>query len=297
MPNDIVSNFRIRRENERIFAGTSELQELSGVQSASFSYSSQLFNSKTLGSKNNRLIKTYSGPKIGSASLDSIITSEDFFLQFTGENPTNIFLVNEKNSSEAFQSFYSGYLVSHSVSCSINSFATSNSTFEIVGDIGNIDTEDNNILLNAINFINSGDTSGPDFKIPTYGSIDVNFDDFSSDRVQSFDIQYTINRNYRYGVGESFGASHVPFSIKTNYPIEVDVSISLELDQYSGRHLAESLCNNNFSNSSIVLRDCEDDSEIARYSFENIYFVAENLSLDVENNLVAELNYKAWIFQ
>lgn len=294
--NDIIQNSRIIRDNQKIYIGASEMQQISGAQSASFSYSSQLVSLKVLGSNNFGLIKAYSGPKIGNSKIDTNIITEDIFLQYTGESPTNVLLIEEKDSYEPVQCFYSGFLSSHSVSCSVGSPPNTSSTFQVIGDIGNVKTGDFAGLFDSLKYINSGETQNYPLKIVTPGSIEVNLEDLGLDRVQSFSIEYNVNRGYDYSIGEDFGASHLPFSVRTNYPIEVDVSITLEVDKYSGHHLAEKLCNDNFQNASIILRDCEDNSIVSKYSFEDLHLVSESAEFGVDNNLICELAYKCWIF-
>lgn len=294
--NDIIHNSRIIRDNQKIYIGASEMQQISGAQSASFSYSSQLSNLKVLGSNNIGLIKVYSGPKIGSSKIDTNLISEDIFLQYTGENPTNVLILEEKDSYEPLQCFYSGFLSSHTVNCSIGSPPNTSSTFQVIGDIGNVKTGDFAGLFDSLKYINSGEVQNYPLKIVTPGSIELNFEDIGFDRVQSFSVEYNVNRSYDYSIGEDFGASHLPFSVRTNYPIEVDVSVTIEIDQYSGHHLAEKLCNDNFQNASIILRDCEDNSIVSKYSFEDLHLISESVELNVDNNLICELGYKCWIF-
>mgnify|MGYP003320230036 FL=1 len=126
-------------------------------------------------------------PLEGSFSINSVLVSEDFMLNFTGDNP---FTGSMHHGSHYF-GFYNGYINSHSISCSVGQVPTTSTSISIYGDIGGnpdffkIENEEGIIRqdngfgiaeetsMGIRGYNASGENPFPDIRVPNHGSIIV----------------------------------------------------------------------------------------------------------------------------
>ena len=174
---------RIRRESQKLAVnGTG----VNAIQSLSFGYETTASPINPLGL--DRVLYAPSSPQTASISANSLLIHNDFFLDFTGTNP---FSGQVQYQNETVK-FTEAYLSSYSSSCGIGEIPSLSMQAEIYGELG------------TGNFFDFGETTPHDteLKVAGYNSINIDLDEFNTNRVLSYslDIQsprtpvYSFNR-------------------------------------------------------------------------------------------------------
>lgn len=283
MAEGFIQASRIRREDQRFFINS---EEVSGVLSVEQNYGTNYQNLVYIGMAGKKKIPARRGNQAGSVSINCNVISKDFFIEFTGENPINGYSIKNNNIADNF-SFISGYLTSYNASCSIGEIPQVSAEFTVFGNIGPIQTGDSDNFENIL----TGGTGDYALKIAAPGSLNVSFDDLETNRLQSYDISIGIERNPLYGVGNRF-----PYEVKRNIPLELDVDLVFEADDYQDLALRDFPCQDAVRDFSLTLKDVEDDSNIVSYSFTNLHKFNESYSSSVDGNLTYSVKYKGFLF-
>ncbi len=138
---DVISADRISHESQRFFLGTGECV---GVQNVNFSYDSSLQPLRYLGAGSTKYSPV--GTMAGSVSASTLLISDDFLINYTGNFGTNGFLLRSRTNTNENLSFVSGYLSSYSNRCSIGQVPQIDVSFNVFGNIGTISQTDNDIF-------------------------------------------------------------------------------------------------------------------------------------------------------
>ena len=225
-------------------------------------------------------------PLEGDFSINSILVSEDFFLQFLGDEP---FTGSIHHGSKYF-GFYSGYITNHSISCDIGQLPTTSTNIRIFGDIGGSpdfpfeESEPyNNELYNA-----SGDNPFPEIKLTNQGSIIVECTGASTDRVTSFQHSIDIPIDPIYVVGSAYAAQ-----VDVVWPVTTETSFTLDIDEYAYQSLRKYMQTPTVQDIAIKINDCFGEP-IQHYTVKNARLIAESMSASTDGRLTVNLRYKSY---
>ncbi len=241
-------------------------------------------------------------PLEGDFSINSILSSEDFFLQFIGEKP----FTGSLHYGANYFGFHSGYISNHSVSCSVGELPSTNTQIRVFGNIGGapdflhlepnpfavldehgyaciLEDSYNESIYNA-----SGQNEFPDVKIADQGSITVKCHGSETDRVVGFNHSINVDVQPVYVVGDAY-----PAQVDVIWPITTETSIELEIDEYKYQSLRKYMATPTVEDISIQINDCFDDP-IQHYSIKKARLIGETMNTSVDGKLSVNLQYKSY---
>ena len=276
---------RIRREAEKITINGSGIQ---GVQSINAQYESVARPLDNLGiteiqyapqggqtaslQLNTLLINTLEAGYSGSYSLDVM-------QNFTGDIPFSGII--DYGTEKIY--FSQGYLETYSVSCGIGEIPQTSTTSIIYGDFGT------GVLFSEYA---QGVPLIPSLNIPSYSSMEVNLDEFSSNRMTSFSVDIATPRVPIYTLN-----ADKPAKVIAGTPIEVNVNFSLDVDDYKIKNMRLVPDETIFKNTTITLKKNNSDTTLLSYSFDNMLLTSESFQGGVGSNATANFNLRSFILR
>lgn len=204
---------RIRREGQKLAVNGSGIN---GLQSLSFGYQSTAQPVIPLGVE--RVMYAPSSPQTASISANSLMVYDDFFAQFTGESPFS----GQVNYKDQTIKFTEAYLSSYSCSCAIGEIPSLGMQAEIYGEMG------------TGNYFDFGETTphDTDLQVAGYNSIDINLDEFSTNRVNSFALDIQVPRTPIYAFNDK-----APSEVISNSPMDISLQFNIEADDYKIKNM------------------------------------------------------------
>ena len=241
-------------------------------------------------------------PLEGSFSINSVLVSEDFMLNFTGDNP---FTGSLHHGSQYF-GFYNGYINSHSISCGVGQVPTTSTNISIYGDIGGnpdffriendegIIRQDNGFgiaeetSMGEKGYNASGQNPFPEIRVPNHGSISVECRGAETNRVTSF--QHSINTPTEaiYTVGSSVCAQ-----VDIRWPVSTSTSFTIEVDKYEYGRLRSYLTQPTVEDIAVKINDCFGE-KIEHYKIREARLIGESVSAGVDGRLTVNLSYNSY---
>jgi len=274
--------------------------------------------------RNERLpesLAVLNAPLEGTFNINSILVSEDFMLNFTGDNP----FTGSIHHGNSYFGFHSGYITSHSVSCGIGQLPTTSTNIRVLGDIGGspdiIENEDDTDLKSEDNFLfiqentdnpttynASGESPFPEIRLTNQKSIEVEIGgllregegesyptdyegdkgDYVFDRITSFNHTINIGIDPIYTVG-----STVPAQVDVIWPITTKTDFTVEVDERKYKSLRKYLKSPTLHNLAIRIKDCFGEP-IQSYTVKLARLINESMSASTEGRLTANLSYIAY---
>jgi len=296
----IPGPLRLRRENQRFFINTNEVR---GTQSVSFNYAIPTAPLLHIGQTGTQ--RLVNGPYGGNASVSAHLLTGDPFLKYTGEAPFNGYLFETEdgrslNGDAIDIAFTSGFLNSYTVNCAIGQIPMLDAQIQIAGNIGKLPSGESTSSRVSSDYSIISSTEDKDFslKIADPRSLQLNIDDFETNRLNSFNIAFEIQRTPVYSVGEK-----MPIKCFVNYPISVSCNFQIDLDAhdlrsksgYSHKTLRDFPCTQHTENLTLTFYDHYTESQIVQYSFTDLLLISQNHAANIDGNVVANLTYQALI--
>jgi hypothetical protein len=275
---------RITREAEKLTINGSGIQ---GIQSLSASYSSAAQPTTALGIGG--AIDYYpQGPQQANLEVGTILTqllppnagySRDLMQNFTGTFPFSG--VVDYGAKQFY--FTEGYLETYSVKCGIGQIPETSTNSVIYGNFGT-----------GAKFDSWEQTSStsPSLNITSYGSMEINLDTFSTNRVSSFDVNIATPRVPLYALGID-----QPTGVIAGTPIEVNVNFELEVDDYEIKSMRLSPDETVFKNTVITLKKNDSHDILLRYDFDNMLLTSESFNGGVDSNVKMNFNLRSFILR
>ena len=238
-------------------------------------------------------------PLEGQFSINSALVSEDFFLNYTGDNP----FTGSINHGTKYFGFYNGYITNHSVTCSVGEIPKTSTSIQVFGDIGGspdyfqVQESDSLILqedgflmatedsIGRQNYNASGVNPFPTIKVPNQGSIVIECTGASTDRVTSF--SHSINMPI-YTVGSSVAAQ-----VDVIWPFTTSTSFTLDIDKYNYQRLRSYLRSPTVQDIAVKINDCFGGT-IQNYEVKNARLISEQMSANAQGRLTVNLEYKSY---
>ena len=178
--------------------------------------------------------------------MDFSITREvpfvDIYSVYTGINRS---IEGSINYGDTVFGFNEGFLTSYSYSVEYGSVPLSTLGLTVYGDMGTGDA--NATTYGSLNA--SGQSKDQVVKIPRPSDITISCFGSSSNRVKSFDFSTSINKNAVYAIGYN-----QPIQVSTMYPMLIDTSFVLEIDDFESRRVSDYLTKNDFDDFSISVK-------------------------------------------
>ena len=274
---------RIRREAEALTINGTGIQ---GVQSMSAQYSSVGASPlKNLGIDD--LKYAPEGPQTARLEINTLLThvlpsgtagSLDVMQNFTGDLPFSG--VIDYGKKQLY--FTDAYLETYGVSCSVGEIPKSVTTSVIYGGFGTG-------LFPA--WAQSSQTS-PSLNITSHNSMEINLDEFKTNRVSYFSVELATPRVPIYVVGLD-----TPTGVIAGTPVEVNVNFSLEVDDYEIKNMRFVPDETTFRNATITLNKNNSTAPLLEYSFDNMLLTSESFSAGQDSNAGVNFNLRTFILR
>ena len=179
--------------------------------------------------------------------------------------------------------FSQGYLETYSVSCAIGEIPQTSTTSTIYGDFGT------GVLFSEYD---QGSSLIPSLNIPSYSSMEVNLDEFTTNRMTSFSVDIATPRVPIYTLN-----ADKPNKVIAGTPIEVNVNFSLDIDDYKIKNMRLVPDETIFKNTTITLKKNNSDTTLLSYSFDNMLLTSESFQGGVGSNATANFNLRSFILR
>ena len=276
---------RIRRDAESITINGSGIQ---GVQSISAQYDS-VGGSPLLNLGIKEIQYAPQGPQTASLGLNTLLshtlvsggagyTSVDTMQNFTGDVPFSGII--DYGTEKLY--FTQAYLETYSVSCSIGEIPQSSTTSVIFGDLG----------TGLFDSWAPATQTPAGLNVTSYSSMEVNLDEFSTNRMTSFSVDIATPRVPVYVTNNDKPTKVVPGT-----PVEVNVNFSLDIDDYKIKNMRFVPEQTVFRDTTITLKKNNSDVELLRYSFNNMLLTSESFRAGVTSNAEINFNLRSFILR
>jgi hypothetical protein len=245
-------------------------------------------------------------PMEGNFTVNSTLVSEDFFLQFLGDN---YFTGSLHHPCHGYFGFSSGYITNHTVSCQVGQIPATSTNIRVFGDIGGspdvmqqepsqcvimdeygyaLVIEDSYYNNNIPGYNAKGESPFPEIRIPDQGSISIQCTGAETDRVVAFEHSIDIPIDPIYVVGSAYAAQ-----VDVVWPITTNTSFTLEIDEYGYQSLRKYMITPTVHDIGIKINDCFGDP-IQHYNIEKARLLGESVSSSVDGRLTVNLKYQSY---
>ena len=250
-------------------------------------------------------------PLEGQFNIRRSLISEDPFLNLTGDGAEQAFsgtifyempnlddtlgadtfhqALNQKSGSFGF---YSGYLNSYNITCSVGEVPKVSATVSVFGDLGT-----------GIDARTHAPVDNPQIKIPNQGSITLSCNKSSTNQIVSFEHDIATPRKPIYTLPTATTPStdqpnewpqRVPSQVDIIYPIETTTNFTIQVDDYETKNLYDSLTGVHTDDIAITIND-ENSNNILSFDLSNARLVSENVVSSIGQPLQVNLTYKKYI--
>lgn len=282
---NLIQAGRVSRERSRFFLNGVEVP---GVQSTQTQYQINLTPLKYLGMD---CLATYpKGIQSANFQLSHLVISDDVFLQFTGNGGFNGYLLKDSGNLADNFSFTSGYLTSYSSKCSIGQIPEISVSVVALGNAGRISSGESLKTLQEFQGMKFAPLSFP-LKVAGPNNIQINLDDFNTNRVLSYNLDVNVQRNPIYSLGNRF-----PVDVQINWPIEVVCGFRIDVNDYKAHSMRDFPCLPIVKDLTVSLLEYSGSNTVISYNFKDAFLVGESYETNVnENSIIANLTYKTFI--
>ena len=274
---------RIRREAEKLTINGSGIQ---GVQSMSAQYESVGSNPvKNLGI--DEIKYAPQGPQTARLEVNTLLThvlptgtqgSLDLMQNFTGDIPFSG--VIDYGKKQLY--FTDAYLETYGVSCSVGEIPHSVTTSVVYGDFG----------TGSFATWAQPSATNPSLNITSYNSMEINLDEFKTNRVNSFSVEIATPRVPIYTVGIDR-----PTGVIAGTPVEVNVNFNLEIEDYEIKNMRFVPDETTFRNTTITLNKNNSDVPLLSYSFDNMLLTRESFRAGEDSDATVNFNLRTFILR
>ena len=185
-----------------------------------------------------------------------------------------------------------------------------NNTFDVIADqafsVGIIPSIVVPDRIKTENFLNYITQTSPVIEYPDQSSIKIQINDFSSDAVSDFSYTRTINTTPVYALprgdyqnwAQNETAAHQnlsPVQLDTQYPIEVDVNVTIIVDQYEIREIKDRVQAAPKTDIGIQILDAQDQNKVINeFKLIDARLIGESISSSTEDEMSISLTYKGY---
>lgn len=229
-------------------------------------------------------------------TINSNLVDYDPFIQFTGTDCFNMFIMQNQGSLNDAYSLVSGYLNSYSLKFSVGQPVQISAGMRFVKDAGQIptgimDSGAYNQLVQIPN--NIYEDSQHKYHIPTFHSTVLTLNEIQTQRVIDASIDFKIARIPIYNIGNK-----TPNKINIVYPIKVNCVFSFEINQgYSGIEVQSIPANQEIQNISFALYEYNNSGyNVSNYILNNMTCIDEKREISTDKNVLVTKEFAGYIF-
>jgi len=247
-------------------------ESLSGVTSASVSYSNSIELSPTLGSPNFGFI--VNGPFQTTVSISRLLSENDVFLNYTGQlSFSGAFNYGGKNYS-----FASGFLSNYSLNCGVGQPPEASVDISVFCELKTGVSEQSPFLFENL-------------FLPSPKSISISGESFSGNRVGQFNYSLTFERQPVYSIEGGRSAEDVVLvlPIKCSSSVEIDASEENMNQSYS---LSREVSDNSVN---ILVKDRSISKTLFNLPVQNAQISRQSLSLSDNGKPVKNIEFLGFL--
>jgi hypothetical protein len=274
---------RIRRNAENVTINGTGIQGLTSVQVGYDSAGASPLSNLGI----NSIEYAPQGPQTANLQLNTLlthtlspsahVTSSEVLENFTGAAAfSGVVGYGSKNII-----FTEAYMETYTVSCGIGEIPAISTSSTIFGDFGTGS-------LGPVPV----DSYPSTVNIASYNSMEVNLDEFNSNRMLSFSVEIATPRVPLYAVGLD-----VPTGIIAGTPIEVNVNFVLDVDDYEIKNMRFVPEQTVFKNTIITLNKNNSQTKLLEYSFDDMLLTSESFQASDQGNAGVNFNLRSFILR
>lgn len=282
---------RIRAENQLIFLNTGKLV---GVQSAMINPEFGAKSLNYIGIGNKQVNQILNSEQFATLSLESFLINSDPFIQYTGNDCFNIFILKTQDNIIDNYCLTSGYLTSYRTKFTVGQPVQVGIEAKFISNAGNITV--NNLDSNSSGQLasipqNIYDVSEPEYDIANGQSVNLTLDEYNTSRVIDSSINLEINRVPIYNIGNK-----QPKRIEIIYPITVSCEFTIQVGEYNYQNLRSFPSGQKVQNIQFDVYSYNTNRLITSYKFNNMTAVAEQRNSSVDDNVLITKKYVGYIY-
>ena len=274
---------RIRRNAENVTINGTGIQ---GITSAQLGYDSVAASPlSNLGI--NRIEYAPQGPQTANLQLNTLlthtlspsapVTSSEVLQNFTGAAAfSGVVGYGSKNMI-----FTEAYMETYSASCGIGEIPSISTSSTIFGEFG----------TGSLGPVPT-DSYPSQVNIASYNSMEVNLDEFNTNRMLSFSVEIATPRVPLYAMG-----LNVPTGVIAGTPVEVNVNFVLDVDDYEIKNMRFVPEQTVFRDTTITLKKNNSNIELLRYSFNDMLLTSESFQASDQGNAGVNFNLRSFILR
>ena len=275
---------RIRREAEKITINGSGIE---GVQSVSAQYESVARPLANLGIT--EIQYAPQGAQTARLQLNTLLTntlpeggadyiSVDLMQNFTGNFPFSG--VIDYGTKQLY--FTQAYLETYSASCGIGEIPQVSTSSVIYGGLG----------TGSFDSWEQTSVTPGSLTVASYNSMEVNLDEFNTNRMTSFSVDIATPRIPIYTLNND-----KPSEVMGGTPVEVNVNFSLDVDDYVIKNMRLVPDETIFKNAKITLNKNNSTTKLLEYSFNNMLLTSESFQASTNSNAEVNFNLRSFILR
>lgn len=284
---------RIIAVNQQVYLGTGRLW---GINSLDVSPTLGLQPLDYIGINNKQVNQILNSEQFVDVTINGNLVDSDQFIQYTGSDCFNIFILQNQGDLNNNYSLISGYLNGYNLKFSVGQPIQTSTSIKFVKNCGKIpiETMDSN-AYSQLSQIPTGiyEDTERKFHIPSFGSTNLILNEYNTQRVIDASIGYKISRTPIYNIGNRF-----PSKINIIYPIIVNCSFTMEINtSYSGIELKK--IPPNIQKQDITFNVFENNNLsnlIASYGFSGMSAINERYGISTEGNVTITKEFEGYIF-
>ncbi len=286
-----MSNFsRIRAENQFVFFNTGLAFGINSLNIQNNFGSSEI---KYIGIGNRDINQSVNSAQYADLNVGANFIHEDVFIQQTGNQPINCFIFQDTTNANSCYSLVSGYLNSYSAKYVANQPPQINSSLRFFKEAGNISQSNlDSYSSGQISSIISNGNIGFNSNVADTNYINLELDEYNTNRIQDFSFSVNYNRLPVFNVGSRF-----PKRIETIFPVNVTCNISFEAkNNFLDLPLTDFPLNKKQQTINLAVYSNRTNNLMATYRFKNMSLISNDRSINSDGNLIINRGYVGQLF-
>lgn len=212
---------------------------------------------------------------VGQVSFTKLIVGEDnLFSLISG------IVSGHLNYTDGHIGFNKGFIDSYNVAATVNDKPSLTVNLTTYGNFGS------GIIVNSLT-----SPATWNYQAINRGDIDLTINNQdNTNRVVEFNYTINIGRNPRYLLGEKS-----PSYVLITWPIEIETTFTLELDNYQFQEISGALCSPQERNLVIKLHSCGSTGIVTTYKAPRAKLLSESIDASIGPNTRVNLTYRSYV--
>lgn len=284
---------RIISVNQQIYLNTGRIWGITSMD-ASPSFGMEPLN--YLGIQNKQVNQILNKEQFSELSINANLIDSDPFIQYTGADCFNMFILQNQGDLNNNYSLISGYLNTYNLKFSIGQPIQINAGIKFINNGGRISTGtmDSNAYAQLIQIPNNiYEDTDRKYHVPSFGSTNLTLNEYNTQRIIDASISFKISRIGIYNIGNK-----VPSKINIIYPIIINCSFTFETNiSYSGIELQSFPANTQVQNITFNIFENDNPSNlIASYGMSGMTAIDEKYNTTTNGNVTVTKEFEGYIY-